>query len=295
VQTLNLRQHCGVPLDSPTLDVEGVRIAYTREGSGPPVVCLHAIGHGSGDYAAFSKALRDQYEVIRIDWPGHGRSGTDPQPPSAERYAQLLSGLLDQLRLGTPILMGNSIGGAAALLAASRRPVRALVLCDSGGLVPVNPLVRGITRVFRAFFGAGARGVFGFGLAYRLYYRWLILPAPAAALQRARIVAAGTEHAALLRDAWASFGQPSADLRATAAALDLPVWCAWSRRDRVIPLWMCRPAIRALRNGRLSVFDGGHTAFLEQPEAFVDGFRQFTAALAASPDSHLRAAPPSRP
>ena len=37
--------------------VDGVRLAVAREGKGPPVICLHAIGHGGGDYEAF--AARD--------------------------------------------------------------------------------------------------------------------------------------------------------------------------------------------------------------------------------------------
>ncbi|MDD3765155.1 MAG: alpha/beta hydrolase [Nevskiales bacterium] len=269
----------GVPAGSARVPVCGVQLAVAREGSGPPVVCLHAIGHGGGDYAGLAAALRSRYEVIRIDWPGHGRSGSDAQPPSAQRYAELLDAVMARLQIVEPIVIGNSIGGAAAIIHASRRPVRALVLCDPGGLVPVSALVRGICAAFAWFFRAGERGAPWFGRAYAVYYRWVVLPARPAALRRARIVAAGYASAGLLRRAWASFGRRDADLRAVAESLETPIWCAWARRDRVIPLALCRASIRRMRHARLSRFDGGHSAFMEQPEAFLREFLDFAAAL----------------
>ncbi|MEI4861588.1 hypothetical protein Q8G41_28790, partial [Klebsiella pneumoniae] len=65
----------------------GVRLAVHREGSGPTVVCLHAIGHGGGDFEAFAQSVRADFEVIRIDWPGHGLSGLDAHSVRAARYA----------------------------------------------------------------------------------------------------------------------------------------------------------------------------------------------------------------
>ncbi|TJY59032.1 alpha/beta hydrolase [Sinimarinibacterium sp. CAU 1509] len=267
----------GVPEQSQQFIVDVVPLAVAREGKGQPVVCLHAIGHGGGDFAGLSAALRADFEVIRVDWPGHGRSGSDSHAPDAQRYAELLGRLLDQLGIVSPIVIGNSIGGAAAIILASRRPVRALVLCDAGGLVAVSPLVRGFCAVFQRFFAAGERGARWFARAYAFYYRWIVLPAPAAAARRAQIIAAGYACAPLLRRAWASFARPQADLRDLAAALDVPVWCAWARSDRVIPLLLCRPAIRRMKHATLSRFSGGHSAFLEQPEAFLREFRAFAA------------------
>lgn len=272
---MNLRQHIGVPEGSPIYRVDGVGLAVAREGRGPPLVCLHATGHGGGDYAALAARLGQHLELIRIDWPGQGRSEPDPAAATPERYAQLLAGLLPQLGVERPILLGNSIGGAAALLYASQHPVRALVLCNSGGLVPVSPLVRLACRAFAAFFAAGARGAGWFGAAFRAYYRWLILPSAAAATQRQRITAAAYELAPVLTSAWTGFARPEADLRTLAAGLDLPIWVAWAQQDRILALRQNLPAIRRLRRASLSRYRGGHAAFLEQPEAFVEGLLAF--------------------
>ncbi|MDP9140523.1 MAG: alpha/beta hydrolase [Pseudomonadota bacterium] len=272
-------EQTGVPAGSMMLDVDGVQLAVCREGDGQAVICLHAIGHGGGDFAGFTTAFRSQFEIVRIDWPGQGRSGPDTHPASAARYAQLLGGVVDQLGITAPILVGNSIGGAAAILHARQRPVRALVLCDTGGLVRVSAIVRATCACFVAFFSAGERKARWFGWAFALYYRYLVLPRPAAVEQRERIIHSGPVIARILREAWQSFGKPDADLRAQAEALDLPIWLAWAKSDRVIPLLMCMPSIRRMKRARVTKFRGGHSAFLEDPEAFNAGFREFVDAI----------------
>jgi 4,5:9,10-diseco-3-hydroxy-5,9,17-trioxoandrosta-1(10),2-diene-4-oate hydrolase len=273
------REQVGVPEESVLIEVNGVQLAVAREGRGPAVVCLHAIGHGGRDFEAFANAMRDRFEVVRIDWPGQGRSGPDAAPPSAARYAQLLAGVLERLQIRSPILIGNSIGGATALLYAQQHPVRALVLCDSGGLVKVNAMVRLFCRFFTWFFGAGARGARWFDAAFRFYYRFIVLPGRAASVQRERIIRSGYETASLLQGAWAGFGRQDADIRRIAEALEVPVWFAWARSDRVIPLSFCMPCIRRMQRATVTKFKGGHSAFLEQPDAFIRGFADFVSSL----------------
>lgn len=150
-----MREETGVPAGSGTIEVDGVRLAVAREGGGPAVVCLHAIGHGARDFEDFACAMRERFEVIRLDWPGQGRSQPDSRPPAAARYAELLAGVLDRMNIASPIVIGNSIGGAAAIRFASIRPVRALVLCNPGGLIPVGRLATRACNLFAAFFAQG--------------------------------------------------------------------------------------------------------------------------------------------
>lgn len=294
---MTLREAVGTGAGAELVDVDGVRLSVAREGQGPVLVCLHAVAHGARDYQPLVRALCERFEVICVDWPGHGRSDVDREPASAARYAALLVQLLDRLGIERPLLIGNSIGGAAALLYAERRPVRALVLCDSGGLLEVNLLVRAFCGLLARFFAAGARGARWFGAAYAWYYRRLVLPTATASQQRERIIAAGYELAPALRDAWLSFARPEADLRALASALDVPIWCAWGKYDRVIPLSRNLPAIRRMRDARVSTFPVGHSAFLECPAEFVAAFTQFADSL---PSSDARVHPsftksPTRP
>lgn len=275
------REAVGVPAGSSRINVAGEQIAVSREGRGVPVVCLSAIAHGGGDFDAFAATMKSRFEIIRIDWPGHGRSGEASATPSARRYADVLAELLPTLAIEPPIVIGNSIGGAAAILYADGHPVRGLVLCDAGGLVAVDDTVRRFCSLFARFFAAGERRAAWFGPAYAAYYRLLVLPSRHAKAQRRRIIASGYEMAGQLRQAWESFGEAEADIRDVARRLDAPVWVAWSRGDRVIPLSRCRPAIRAMKRAVISTFPGGHASFLEQPAAFAEGFADFAEALGA--------------
>jgi len=259
--------------------VDGVRLHVDRIGRGPPVLCLTALGHDAHDYDALAQRLGHRFEFIRVEWPGHGRSDADDRPASATRYAALLEKLVPLLGIDRPIIIGNSIGGAAGLIYAAAHPVRGLVLCNSGGLVEVGPDVARFCRLFERFFAAGARGAWWYGPAFALYYR-MVLPKSAAAAQREKIIADSRRLAPLLRDGWASFGQPQAYLGPLAEALETPVWVAWARQDRFIPLDRCRPTIAKFRHGRLSTFDAGHSAFLEQPDAFAREFMSFAEGLA---------------
>lgn len=255
-------------------------LAIRTIGSGPPVICLHALGHDSSDFDPLAARLSDRFRFVLVDWPGHGAAGLDAVPVSAKRYAELLDLALPALNLDSPIVIGNSIGGATAILYASRNPVRGVVLCNSGGLIEVTPAITRICNTFARLLGGGERGAFWFPALYALYYR-LVLVTPAARARRSQIVANGPRLAKFLREAWVSFGQPDADLRTLAANLTVPIWVAWAIRDKVLPLKNCLPGIKMLKEYRLSKFDAGHSAFIEQPEAFASGFAAWAAALPA--------------
>ena len=97
--------------------------------------------------------------------------------------------------------------------------------------------------------------------------------------QRRRIAASCYETAEITAQAWRSFGKDTADIRALAAALDVPVWVAWAAHDKVAQLKLALPAIATLKRATLTKFEGGHAAFLEQPRAFAERFAAFANSL----------------
>jgi pimeloyl-ACP methyl ester carboxylesterase len=258
--------------------IDGIALSVDSVGSGPPVLCLHAVGHDIHDFDHLAERLGHAYRFVRLDWPGQGRSASDHEPASAARYAGLAEKLIDAMKLDDPVILGNSIGGAAAIWIAAKRSVRGLVLCDSGGLVEVTPFVARICRFFESFYAAGARGAWWFKPAFALHYS-TILKGRHAQAQRKRIGEAARQNAPVLRQAWASFGKPEADVRDIAASLEVPIWVAWAKKDSVVPLKYCRPAIDRLRHHTLTMFEGGHAPFLEQPDAFAKGFDAFLKGL----------------
>jgi 4,5:9,10-diseco-3-hydroxy-5,9,17-trioxoandrosta-1(10),2-diene-4-oate hydrolase len=275
---LSLRAQVGAPEPFVWIDAQGTRLAAMRRGRGTPVICLHAIAHGARDFEAFAERVGDSFEVIAIDWPGQGRSPSDGEKPSAAHYETVLAAAVAALGLDRAILIGNSIGGAAALRFAAAHPesVRALVLCDAGGLLAVTPFLRFLIRRFVAFFRAGEKGRRWFRPAFRFYYH-RVLREPAAAAQRDRIIASGYEIAPLLRQAWQGFADKSTDIRHLAPRVACPVWFAWARSDSTIPWSSAKDTAKRFRDWRVTFFRGGHAVFLEDPDRFASEFRAFVA------------------
>lgn len=280
----SLRAATGVQSPFHLVEAAGTPVAVARRGRGTPVLCLHATGHGGRDFDAFSAlASSAGFEVVVLDWPGQGASPADATgaPAGGERYAEILAALIPKLFADRPpIILGNSIGGLAALRFAALCPgaARALVLVDPGGLIALDGLTRCVIGAMAAFFAAGARGAAWFPVLFSLYYR-MVLPGRPARTQRRRIVAAGRETAPVLQQAWTSFALPTSDLRRALAGLDLPILFVWSRQDRIVSWSRSRAAVKTARNASVRFFPGGHAAFLEAPDPFFRAFVSFAGGL----------------
>lgn len=278
----SLRRHAVGASDARRfVTVDGVRLAYDDVGRGPAVVCLHAIGHGAGDFARLAARLAGRQRVLALDWPGQGWSDPDHEPPTSRRYAELLDGFLRTVDAGPVVLIGNSIGGGAAIRWAAAHPqaVRGLVLVNNSGLDLFDRTTRIACGLMARFFRAGARGARWYPRAFAAYYR-MVLPSSAAAEQRARIVAAATEIAPVLAEAWARFAAPEADLRALVPTIACPVLFTWAVGDRFNQLARARPAIGRFPNARVVELAGGHAPQLETPDQFETEVERFLAALA---------------
>ncbi len=263
------------------VDALGVRLAYRRQGVGPSVVCLHATGHGARDFDRFAAHMAEGFDVIALDWPGQGESGADAEPASAGRYAALLEAAADALGLQRFILIGNSIGGAAAIRYAAAHPerVRGAVLCDPGGLQPVNWIARAVCGFYATKFEQGAAGDPRFGAWFRRYYERSVLRGAESAWRREEIIAGGYGAAPVLAEAWRSFAQSDADIRALTPKLAMPVLYAWARHDALVAWGRSAQAAKRAPHYELALFDAAHAAFLEQPDAFEARFRAFAARL----------------
>ena len=246
-------------------------------------MCLHAIAHDGRDFDDLARRLETDFEVIAPDWPGQGLSPDDGHKPAAAHYADVLAALLDSAGIERPILLGNSIGGAAAIAYAARHPerVRGLVLCNAGGLAPIDAFARRAIAGMQSFFAAGAAGASWFPAAYRFYYRRLVLPKAPARQRRGAIIAEGPARAALLAQAWGAFALDESDLRPLASSIQCPTLFAWARSDRIIPWSRSRTAALRFPQAHVRLLRGGHAAFLEDPARFERAFRQFAQELPA--------------
>ena len=105
------------------VEVEGLRIAYEREGSGPPVALLNGfVGDGLSTWGKQIEALSAEFTVVAWDAPGSGRSSGQPDSFRAADYADCLVAFLRALGFWRAHLVGLSFGGIVALAVVERHP-----------------------------------------------------------------------------------------------------------------------------------------------------------------------------
>jgi pimeloyl-ACP methyl ester carboxylesterase len=104
---------------------------YEVSGDGPPVVLLHCGLADSRQWDPQFVHWADGFRVVRSDFPGYGRT---PAADGQVSLVELVVDLLDATQIERATIVGNSLGGRAALEFASERPerVNALVLVAPG-------------------------------------------------------------------------------------------------------------------------------------------------------------------
>lgn len=265
--------------------------SWSVEGSGPPLVFLHGYGAHSRYWEPWLPRLTPRYTCIRVDLPGFG---TAPAPGDGDYSPRGLAAAtvatLNHLDLRGVTLVGHSLGGGVALLAA-------LELLDRARRGEPPRLGRYVSVAGAAyrqheppFVRLARNGRFaeaGFAL---LPKRWLVRTAMRAIVVQADAV---TEerveaYARPMRDpahrraflACARRIVPD-DLDAIVARIpeiDVPALCLWGDRDPVVPLDVGRRLARELPRGRLEVLEAcGHQVVEERPEASVERFLAFLA------------------
>jgi pimeloyl-ACP methyl ester carboxylesterase len=128
--------YLGYAVEGEYVFVDGVRLHYSDQGSGEPVILLHGYGmniditwRDSGVIDTLSK----QYRVIAMDMRGHGFSD---KPYGENAYgtemARDVVRLMDSLGIERAHLVGNSMGGLVAIKAATLFPQRLLSLTTCG-------------------------------------------------------------------------------------------------------------------------------------------------------------------
>jgi hypothetical protein len=117
----------------------GMRMNYLVRGEGPPLLLVHGFGASVGHWRRNIGVLSESYTVYAIDLLGFGASDKPPGfSYTMETWAELILDFLDEVVRRPTVLVGNSVGSLACVIAAadsSRDLVRGLVLLNcSGGM-----------------------------------------------------------------------------------------------------------------------------------------------------------------
>jgi pimeloyl-ACP methyl ester carboxylesterase len=109
--------------------------AGTRHPQRPPLLLIHGFGASTDHWRKNVAGLSQEFEVWAIDLLGFGRSAKPDWQYSGDLWRDQLHDFITHV-IGQPaVLVGNSLGGYAALCVAAQRPesTTGLVLVNSAG------------------------------------------------------------------------------------------------------------------------------------------------------------------
>lgn len=245
------------------IDRDGVQIYYEDHGAGPAILLTHGFADTSIFWQGQVAAFQDRYRVITWDMRGHGQSdspGDEAQYSEAHTVADMAA-ILDACGVESAVLGGLSMGGFMSLAFHLRYPgrVRALMLFDTGPGFRNDEAREGWNRTAR-------------GRAKSFEERGL------EALNRRQ----RPEHrspAGLARAARGMLAQFDGRIIESLPGIAVPALVLVGEKDEPFLAAAGYMAARIPGARKAVIADAGHTANLDQPEAFNAAVEEFLSSL----------------
>ena len=100
------------------------RISVTTRGAGPDIILIHGLGAHRDVWNASADQLDDRYRlhVVQINGFAGAAPGANAEGPVSAPVADEIARYIRESRLERPALVGHSMGGSIALMAAARHP-----------------------------------------------------------------------------------------------------------------------------------------------------------------------------
>ena len=256
-------------------------VAVAETGEGPVLVMLHGGGPGASGVANYHQnlpALARRFRVVLPDQPGFGGSYRPAEADLDERSitqitVDALFQALDQLGIERFHLLGNSLGGAAALAMAQTQPDRVaglVLMAPGGGWLPSAPTpTEGQKAMFRYFNGGGPSEKKMADFIQTMVFDHKQFGAD---VVKARYEASLDEsHIEFYHRYNAAFAKRHGmdPLWKDLHTISSPTLLLWGRDDRTITLDGAQIMLKQIRNVQLHVFGNcGHWVQLERQREF---------------------------
>ncbi len=273
-----------------TVQALGVDTFYLDAGTGPPVVLLHGLGATNASMLPTLGELSRDHRVLAPDLPGFGDSGKPIRRYHAAFFARWCVAFLDAVGVERAHLIGNSMGGRAAIETALRAPERVdrLVLyAPSMAFRRFRALVP-FARLLLPHVGAlpltvprasALRGLYAmFSRPERVADAWH----QAAIDEFTRVFSTARGRIALFSAAREIYLEEAHGHRGfwdRLPALSRPALFLWGDRDRLVPAGFARHVERAVPHAQSVILeDCGHVPQFEHPERTHRLVREFLTA-----------------
>ncbi|MFH9423601.1 alpha/beta fold hydrolase [Streptomyces sp. NPDC017529] len=257
----------------PVIDVDGLPVHYTAQGSGPGLLLVHGTGADSeSNYGHLRQYFTDRFTVITPDYSG---SGQTPLPEGELTVDRLVDQVVAAARETTdqPFdIVGFSLGAVVAATAAARHPglVRRLVLVN-GWARGDDPRQHLTMDLWRRLAEVGEESFAAFSTLV------IFSPAFLAAMGDEGV----KEAVAGVRATPGTLRQieldRDLDIRDRLSAIRARTLVVGSAQDQLVPVGHARELHRELAGSTYAELDSGHLAVFEKPAELVRHIQEFLA------------------
>lgn len=254
--------------------VNDISLAFNDQGTGLPLVFLHAFPLNRTMWSEQEKGLSAQFRVITIDLRGHGESDAPLWHYSLDQAADDVRSLLDHLAIRDAIVVGLSMGGyiAFAFYRKYVERIRALVLADTRAQADTEDGRRARFDMAQLAYRQGS-GAIADVMLPKLLSSTTIQTRPEL-VQQVRTMIEGNQVSGIAGDLMAMAARP--DSTPLLERIRCPTQIIVGELDVPTPPVDARLMSEKIPNARLAVIPkAGHLSNLEQPELFNKTIRSF--------------------
>jgi 3-oxoadipate enol-lactonase len=256
----------------PMLEIDGLRVEYTRTGAGPDLLLLHSLLTELTVFEQVLPALAAGRRVTCINLPGYGASGP-AEFASVADYADHVARVMDALQLPPATdVFGNGFGAFVALELAIRHGARLgrLMVADTGAAFPEAARLpfRGMAEKVRA---NGMQAVLDTAIGRMFPPEFQSARPEVVAERKAKLAPADAGCFAR-----ACLALAALDLRPSLAAIRNPTLVMCGALDQTTPPALAQEVARGIGGAAyLEIPGSGHCPMLEQPAALVAAMTAF--------------------
>ncbi len=254
--------------------INDIALAFTDQGTGSPLVFLHAFPLNRSMWMEQERALSSQFRVITLDLRGHGESDAPLWHYSLDQAADDLHGLLDYLSIPKAVFVGLSMGGYVlfAFYGKYAERVKGMVLADTKAQADSDEGKRGRFEMAQVAYKRGAKAIADVMIP-KLLSPATIQTRPEL-VQRVRMMIEGNQISGIAGDLMAMAERP--DSTALLRQITCPTQIIVGELDLPTPLSAATLMVERIPNARLTIIPGAaHLSNLEQPDLFNRTVRSF--------------------
>ena len=254
--------------------INGITLAFNDQGTGVPLVFLHAFPLNRTTWKEQEQAFALQYRVITIDLRGHGESDAPLWRYTLDQAADDVIGILDHLSIQQAVFVGLSMGGYIlfALYRKYADRVKGLVLANTRAQADTAEGKEGRFQMAQTAYKNGPSAIVDIMIP-KLLSPAMIQRKPEL-VRRVRRMIEGNQISGIAGDLMAMAERP--DSMPLLKQITCPTQIIVGELDLPTPPADAKLMAEQIPSARLAIIPAaGHLSNLEQPDLFNEIVRTF--------------------